>query len=168
MSKPRLCDHCTKPAQVKIYPCQEMPTGGELCFECADNLHPITEAQGPTWDARGEPLNLLAAADDALKWLDFFTGGPITIKATPQNLIDCRDRLRAFLTPKPDEEDESRPCPSCGEEVVAGANVHQCDRCKKECCTACSGDHSSAAGTGVLCDECDEHVTEAHPHPCNE
>lgn len=53
----------------------------------------------PEWDAQGEPVNLTAAASDALKWLEFFTSGPINIQAAPQNLIDCRDRLRMLLPP---------------------------------------------------------------------
>lgn len=35
----KTCSLCNeKRAGVKFYPCKELPEGGDLCFECADNI----------------------------------------------------------------------------------------------------------------------------------
>lgn len=48
------------------------------------------------------------------------------------------------------------PCPNCGETVAEGANIHTCDECGKDCCTACTSDVEAGQGLpdSIVCDEC--------------
>ena len=48
----------------------------------------------PEWDEEGNPLNLIAAAEDAYEWLDMFAKKPMSFF---NSLQTARDELRKFL-----------------------------------------------------------------------
>lgn len=49
----------------------------------------------PEWDAEGNPLNLLAAAEDAYEWLEWAPNHIFGVDW--RKMISARDELRKFL-----------------------------------------------------------------------
>lgn len=49
----------------------------------------------PEWDAEGNPMNLLAAAEDAYEWLSWLSRHPLT--GEKDKLMSAKQALRKFL-----------------------------------------------------------------------
>lgn len=62
------------------------------------------EPPAPVWDGEGAPVNLAAAAVDALEWLDLFGRRPDLARVNAENrgrMARCADALRGFLPERP-------------------------------------------------------------------
>lgn len=60
----------------------------------------MSETPEPKWNAKGDPVNLEAAADDAMLWLNLLARNAAVLRmpmADIENLRGCQASLRRFL-----------------------------------------------------------------------